>query len=380
MNTLKTTNLGRLAKYLIMKYGIKSRLISADNEWDSIDDCIADGYIDPLSILAFDNPFPVLTKLSQGQWLRYNANRRKLEWFQTPQSDLEKLAYLIEGTTTIGELLMQDHVSKARVIGQDVVGKFEEAAEPGDTAFTYANPAQSHHYNVQTFVTMSLIPDFMMLPVKWVWWTGHEYRGEDEATKQRMLGPGVTGKAVTTKVPRKVGNCLHMDMVEQVSIDPQTKRTRRVLDHRAYYEPHADAESPSLKWPAGLKMPASWVPAWRERFPEGYIPLTLDQGVEVYLAFHDEMAAKAGITTVGQAGGVPVGSAVEGGGAVNLGGGGGAPVTPAVTKPEPFWKQRAAAKTAASAIPAATLVEVPAAPAAAEEAVTEPQKTNEVTK
>jgi hypothetical protein len=281
----------------------------------------------------------VLTKLSKGEWPTYNPRTRKLEFKTTPLDELSKYVYLLEGTTTFGELLMQDHVMKARVIGQDVVGKFEEAYEPGDTVYSYANPAQSHHYNVQTFVTMSLIPDFMMLPVKWVWWTGHEYRGEDEATKQRLLGPGVTGKAVTSKVPRKVGNCIHMDIAEEVEIDKVTKRSKRILRHRAYYEPHADSESPSLKWPAGLKMPAVWVPAWRERHPEGFIELTLTEGVDDYLKFHDEMAAKSAKTTVGQAGGL-----VEGATTVSSGGtdSGEAKAPAANSKPEPYWKQRAA--------------------------------------
>jgi hypothetical protein len=339
MNTFKTTNLGRIARYLYEHHGLRSRLISADNEWDSLQEEIDEGIVLPLSILAFPNPFPVLTKLSKGMWPEYNARTRKLEFKPTTPDDLSKLAYLIEGTTTIGELLMQDHVMKARVIGQDVVGKFEEAAEPGDTVYSYANPAQSHHYNVQTFVTMSLIPDFMMLPVKWVWWTGHEYRGEDEATKQRLLGPGVTGKAVTSKVPRKVGNCLHMDVVEQVEIDKVTKRSKRLLKHMAFYEPHADSESPSLKWPAGLKMPATWTPAWRERHPDGFIELTLTQGVDDYLKFHDEMTAKSAKTTVGQAGGLVEGAVVDGGGA-QISGEVANPAT--ASKPAPFWKQRTA--------------------------------------
>jgi len=353
MNTLKTTNLGRIARYLFETHGLRSRLISADNEWDSLTQEIDDGIIIPLTIVAAPRPFPLLTKLSKGMWPGPDPRQKgKLVMLPTPPEELAKYCYLIEGIKTISELLMQDHVNKARVIGQDVVGKFEEALVPGDEAYTYANPAQSHHYNVQTVVTMSLIPDFMSLPVRWVWWTGHEYKGEDEATGQRMLGPGVTGKAATTIVPRKVGNCLHSDSTETTELDPKTKKNTRTIEYRAYYERHADLESPSLKWPAALKMPAKWVPVWRERHPGGYIKLTFDEGIEDYLRFHDEMAVKAPTAFAGQAGVGAEFAAQLAAGAESSEEVSTAPAlvvqaspTTAVpvdtsSKPEPLWKQR----------------------------------------
>src|SRR6266446_1435904 len=315
MNTTKTTNLGRIARYLYERYGLISRLISADNEYDTLEDLISAGVIEPFSIAAIPNPFPTMTKLSLGDWPAPDAPLRMLP---TPPEKMAKIgAYLVEGTTTIAELLHQDHIRKARKIGEDLVGKFEEEG------IMFAKSAMSHYGHVQDFVTLDLIPRFSMLPVKWVWWTGHEYVGEDEATGMTRLGPGVVGKAATMKVPRKLGNTFHLITYENIQIDARTHKSTRTTEYRAYFEPHADREMATKYWPAGVKLPVQAIPAWRAKFPDGYIPLTLETGIEQYLEFHDalskapalvitpgalplpESSGEASTTVVGQAAGAP---------------------------------------------------------------------------
>lgn len=298
MNTTKTTNLGRIARYLYEKYGLKSRLISADNEYDTLEDLIGAGVIEPFAIVAVPNPFPVMTKLSMGQWPVIEHGIPVMR--ETPPAEMAKIgAYLIEGTTTIAELLHQDHIRKARKIGEDLVGKFEE------DGITFAKSAQSHYGHVQDFVTLDLIPRFSMLPVQWVWWTGHEYAGEDEATGQTRLGPGVVGKAATMKVPRKMGNTFHFVSAENIETDARTHKSTRTTEYRAYFEPHSDAQLVRLFWPAGVKLPVTAIPKWRERFPGGYIPLTLTQGVEQYIEFHDTLAKQDKLVITPGAGALP---------------------------------------------------------------------------
>lgn len=283
MNTTKTTNLGRIARYLYEKYGLVSRLISADNEYDTLEDLIDAGVIEPFAISSVPNPFPTLTKLSMGMWpIMVNG---QIQMQLTSPEQMAKIgAYLIEGTTTIGELLHQDHIRKARKIGEDLVGKFDEEG------ITFAKSAMSHYGHVQDFVVLDLIPRFSTLPVMWVWWTGHEYAGEDEATGQARLGPGVVGKAATMKVPRKMGNTFHFVAAENSQMDPHTHKSMRTTEYRAYFEPHADVQMIRTMWPAGVKLPVQAIPAWRAKFPEGFIPLTLETGVEQYLQFHDDLS------------------------------------------------------------------------------------------
>jgi hypothetical protein len=330
MNTTKTTNLGRIARYLYEKYGLTSRLISADNEYDTLEDLIGAGVIDAFSIAAIPNPFPIMTKLSMGEWPVVVAG--KLTMQPTPPEQMAKIgAYLIEGTTTIGELLHQDHIRKARKIGEDLVGKFEE------DGITFAKSAQSHYGHVQDFVTLDLIPRFSMIPVRWVWWTGHEYAGEDEATGQTRLGPGVVGKAATMKVPRKMGNTFHCVSVENVQTDPRTHKSTRTTEYRAYFEPHADAQLVRLMWPAGVKLPVNSIETWRAKFPEGFIPLTLKNGVEQYLEFHDALANQEALVITPGAAAYPGKSSGEA-----------VPAIPAATSPAP----PSAATAAAPAAPA----------------------------
>ncbi len=290
MNSTKTTNLGRIARYLFDRYGLTSRLISADNEYDTLEPEIDAGIIEPFAIVNIPNPFSTLTKLSKGMWpgVVKRGSLSVLEMAATPPDRMAKIgAYLIEGTTTIAEMLHQDHIRNARSIGEDVVGKFVE------DGITFAKSARSHYQQVQDYVTLDLIPTFSMLPVRWVWWTGHEYTGEDEATGQTRLGPGVIGKAATMRVPRKVGNTFHLVMNETIKLDPQTKKNSRTLEYRAYFEPHASGIG-TIMWPAGVKIPVDWVPKWRERFAEGFIPLQLNSGIEQYLKFVDDMSEASG--------------------------------------------------------------------------------------
>jgi hypothetical protein len=288
INSTKTTSLGRIARYIFNRYGLTSRLISADNEYDTLENEIDEGIIEPFAVLNVPNPFPTLTKLSKGLWP--TAVKRGtvtvIEMQPTPPEKMAKIgAYLIEGTTTIGELLREDHIRKARVLGQDVVGKFEE------DGIVYAKAAQSHYGHVQDFVTMNLIPIFSMLPVRWVWWTGHEYTGEDEATGQMRLGPGVVGKAATMVTTRKLGNTFHMTLTEATALI--SGKNVRTLEPRAYFQSHPSGIG-QIMWPAGVKLPVDWVAEWRARYPEGYIPLTLDSGIEQFVKYIDDKSEAAG--------------------------------------------------------------------------------------
>lgn len=295
INTTKTTNLGRIARYLYETFGLTSRMVTADNEYDTIKDLQEAGVIEVFAIKALSNPFGVLTKLSQGYWPV--AVNGKLRMLPTPPEQMAKIgAYLIEGTTTIAELCHEDHIRKGRAIGEDVVGKFTDAVETdeGVEQITFAKSARAHYQQVQDFVTMDLIPTFSMLPVKWIWWTGHEYAGEDEATGQTRLGPGVVGKAAVMRVPRVVGNTFHTVATELVETDPRTHKTTRTVDRRAYFEPHMDAFMRTQPWPAGIKIPVDKVAEWQKLFPNGYIPLTLDKGIEQYITFHHEIGKRRG--------------------------------------------------------------------------------------
>jgi len=170
INTTKTTNLGRIARYLYETFGLTSRMITADNEYDTVKDLQEAGVIDVFAIKALPNPFGVLTKLSQGFWP--SSVNGRLRMLPTSADRMSKIgAYLIEGTTTIAELCHEDHIRKGRAIGEDVVGKFTDAVDTGDGVeqITFAKSARAHYQQVQDFVTMDLIPTFSMLPVKWIW-------------------------------------------------------------------------------------------------------------------------------------------------------------------------------------------------------------------
>jgi len=295
-NTWKTTNLGRAARYIFEMFGMVCRMPSADNEYDTVANEINDGLIEPFSLVAIPNPFGVTKKICEGYWPE--VVNGKLIMKKTPVVDGYMInakgqrigGYLVEGTTTIAELLHQDHINKGRKIGEDLVGKFDDQVETdkGLEVATFAKSAQSHYGQVQDYVVQFMVPALSMLPgLKWVIWTGHEYLGENEIGQVR-LGPGVVGKAATTKITRKIGNTFHF--VRSETIDMRTRK--RTFEHRAYCDLHPDAQLQTMLWHVAIKLPAHAVPSCLAKFPDGYIPLSAQQGIEVYMRHHDEHAIK----------------------------------------------------------------------------------------
>jgi hypothetical protein len=278
----KTTQLGFLARWLWKRTGKITRLISADQEWDTIKTVIAEGIIQPFSIQNIPHPWEVTLKLSQGMWpkgVRGDDGKPRIELQET--ADWSKIgAYAVEGLDSIGELLLGDHMRTGRKLAQEPPFRFQD----GDMTFSGAAPA--HYGDVQNNVILTLVPNFARLPVEWIWWTGHELLGVDEeGTKRPVFGPGVVGKK-SLKVNTKIGSTFHMESMTVMA--PHPKNPEQKIPHTAFvawFRDHPDDLLPSMLWPANFKMPVEWVRAWQQKFPYGFIPLTLEGGAEQYLQF-----------------------------------------------------------------------------------------------
>src|SRR5882672_129271 len=66
----KTSQVGHLAEYIMSKYGLKTRLLSADpGGWKPIEHLVEAGYIEPYQVsLMSKYPLEIITKVSQGYW------------------------------------------------------------------------------------------------------------------------------------------------------------------------------------------------------------------------------------------------------------------------------------------------------------------------
>jgi hypothetical protein len=279
--TFKTSNIGRFARYMYEKTGKPTRLVSADGGgWMPVQAEIDAGIIDALRIVESEQPLPLLRKLGQGYW----PVDGKLQL-----ADLSSIgAYAVEGLTSIPMLLLRHLVKTGRKVSEEVIGKFEEEIEVDGKKVkeSFSAPSRSHYGFIQNFV-LDMLASFRALPVERVLFTAHEGKGSDDITNQMVYGPATVGKAITDRLPSEVGDLIHFYAVPVGSAN-----TAKRLEVRCYMDKHPDTQTQIL-WPAKTRLQPEQLSEFNAKWPDKYFPLTLDQGIEMYLRFQDEARTKA---------------------------------------------------------------------------------------
>jgi len=283
-NATKTTQIGFLAKEIFASTGKRTRMLSADSTWDPIEPLVRttenpDGIIEVFHLQRLKTPLSGMVKFGNGWWPNLNDKTGKLEFAPpTPTTFNDYGLYAIEGLSTISDMLLQDHIANRRVIGQEVVGKFDVPVDvAGGTSeiLHFAKSAMTHFGHVQDFVLLDLVPRFAALPLEWVVWTAHEARGKDEITgKPIALGPATIGKAAVGVTARKFGHTLHL-MREAI---PGGNK----MEVRAYFTEHPERDTiPPMYWPAKVSLPPEQFKILdKETNGKGYMVLSLEGGVE----------------------------------------------------------------------------------------------------
>lgn len=280
--TRKTTNAARFARYIYELTGKPTRLISADGGgWLPAQAEIDAGVIDSLRVVEADQPLSLLRKLSQGYWPK--DGKLTLDGLD------DVGGYVVESLTSIPTLVLRSLVKSGRKISEEVMGRFDESieVEGRKQAETFGAPAKSHYGFVQNF-TLDLISAFGALPVNRVLFTALEGKGGDDITSQVVYGPATVGKAITDRLPAMFGDLLHFYTV----VTGQNHEVRCFLDK------HPDTQTKVL-WPAKPRLHPSQLPEFERKWPDKSFPLTLEQGIEVYLRFQDETRGK-GAAEVGE--------------------------------------------------------------------------------
>lgn len=292
--TGKTTQLGELAKWYYELTGKIARLISADSSWDPIEQWVItkenpQAFIEAWNIqfLALDpggknDPFGILVKLSEGCWPKARDGKLVLE-APAPgplkRTDGREIGLiLVEGTATIAEMLLQDHIRRQRKIAQDIVGDFTSRVEVERNGklstedIKFGKAGQAHFGQVQDFMLLDLIPRFGAMPVDMVVWTGHESRGTDDISKIKgsALGPATVGTAAVSKTAKKFGDTFHLMN--------EFDKEKRTVEYRAYYRDHPDAVLSNMIWPCKISFPLHRSEELSKTFPGGFVPLTPKKG------------------------------------------------------------------------------------------------------
>jgi len=318
--TTKTTQLRNIAIRLRELYrglGVENpmfRYVGADSGWGPMDDIVLsnqnpNGFVEALDVSAFPgNPFGVLNAIADGRWIEFvempdpKIPKQKIirpAWSMNTQLPNNICGYLVEGLNTLSDVLLQDHITTNRKIGQDLSAKSTVYADVMNAnnqlvqlGYTIGAAGQSHYGQVQRFMLTDLLPKLKSLrredgsSLPWLIVTAHEAEGADDFSKS-VLGPATIGRAMVGSTPQKFQDCIHLYKV----IDPKTGKR----EIRAYFWDHPEPGMPVaggfMLWPAKVSFPPHVAKGLDSRWPGAYIPITWETGVEQLIEFRFEKGA-----------------------------------------------------------------------------------------
>jgi len=259
----KTSQVGHLAEYIDAKYGLKTRLLSADpGGWKPIEHLVDAGLIEAYHIsLASKFPLEIITRVAQGFWPVNPSD---------PNSKLEKSDYkgvgaiAFEGMSTFSALIMSNLLGRTDIH----IPETPKESFVKDMELRWGFSGRAHYGFIQQriyeAVTMS-----NHLPVHKVGWTAHETDAKDNQ-KRQIYGPMIIGEALTGQCGAWFGAMLHlMPMnVEGEAKDP-TNPTRKikvirkqpVMWLREHIDPDDPYKTPYIAKPRG---PSSLWNEWED--------------------------------------------------------------------------------------------------------------------
>lgn len=244
----KTTWWLKLARHIYKTEGKKTRCYHGMGGEETISAAIDQGEIPEEAIDVFDytvRPFPLETSrfCCQGYWPEGNGPMRlaippNVGFFVF--EGLTQMANYIMGSTEGG---LADLGAKGNKLGQDSPFQIKQ----GTTTFG-GNPPS--HFGIAQRYILDFIEESRRLP-GWVLWTAHERDAEDKETQEKLVGPDVAGKALTSKIGGSFGNTIHLDSAsKKVDVkDPTSGKTisKLVNERRAYFTEHFDPDAVTLK-------------------------------------------------------------------------------------------------------------------------------------
>lgn len=291
----KSTQARFVAQHIHRVTGKKTRLIALDRGslWAPCQDLVDEGIVIPLEFPTSHefNPFALMRKLRRGAWpvnginkpievrskkangeeeIRYKSNTEWREW--SAEDEKEIGAIVIDSLTTYATSFMSDVKQKNQRAGADAgsAPRVEDGEQMGTNTM-------SHYGDAHTEI-LDALQAFQALPVHITMFTALEGIGADDDTgiKRPALGPETVGKAINGKLPSRVNHCFHL-VAEGAG-------AKKIV--KAWYCKHP-SEIAKLDWPAKVTMPPERLKEFWAKYPNGFIPLSLDKGIGEFLEFLD---------------------------------------------------------------------------------------------
>jgi hypothetical protein len=292
--TTKTSQIRYLAEYVFEKTGKRTRMITSDTGslWSPIEDLVEEGIVIPL-LFPTDpryNPLSTMRKLRRGEWPKDGelkpSTQVGMQWknpnvWEPWTSEQTKTigAYAVESLTSYGSGILRDLAEKNISVGNGSVPGFRE--EEGEKF----GQNTMQHYGMGQSEILEMLNSFIALPIEIFYVTALEGAGEDDdgPTKRTVLGPKSLGKAITEVIPQRVGDCLHL-------VDSTDEKTG-AREIRAYLRNHPDSQVAKMNWPAKVRLlnTPRVLAEFTKRYPQGFMRLTVENGLRELLDFKDEM-------------------------------------------------------------------------------------------
>jgi hypothetical protein len=206
----KTTAIAHLANYIAETTGKKTLLFSSDGGgWKSAQEEVDAGMISPYRCDSATIPLPIIRRISYGYWPENpdetdvsRVNFRPIDW-------TEYGGIAVEGLTSISTMLMRHLADKAIKTGEEATSKFSMGIRVNGEVVneTFAGNSKGHYGFVQSQL-YGMVMNFISLPVKYVLFTAHESKTEDD-DRSTIYGPAIAGKKATALVGSWVGDLIH---------------------------------------------------------------------------------------------------------------------------------------------------------------------------
>ncbi len=269
----KSTAAERLIREFYKLTGKKARVLVGDGSSATYEALVGAGVVEMADYTIRDWPMSTLDLFCQGHWPE-DVNDPKSKMLPMTREIFDSISmYVIEGLSVGANYIMGDkrgglaeRAGRGEKIGQDspiqivdqlrnAQGQLIESSGPG-TVFG-GNPLA--HYGVAQRRMLGFLEKSKALP-GWVIWTAHERASEDRISNEKLIGPEVSGGALTATISRVANNTLHFATAVTTKKSKDTHTDKQVdtvdAEYRIYTKDHFRAEGNSfVKYKAVSRTP-----------------------------------------------------------------------------------------------------------------------------
>jgi|SRR3972149_275171 len=194
-NAGKTYQLGELAEYVLTRFGLKTRLYTADRGGiDTIAPLVDEGIIEVVEMGETD-PFIFLDRATRG-CVRDGAGK----WVPGDNARIGLFAF--ESLRSVAEALMSTMAQKASQNVSIGGGANITFTVQGDGETQKISGSNMAHFGVAQSQITEKVWQSQRLPAHYILWTSSVSKDDDLNASGKILGPDVIGKALTGEVPR----------------------------------------------------------------------------------------------------------------------------------------------------------------------------------